>query len=173
MKRWKPTLELSRRSLAIGLALFAGPAAAKAPPCAPTSVLFVCPAGTVKSAIARETLKRRAARAGVAVRVASRGVHPEDHVSPALKASLLADGIDPAAEPLRAFEPQDAAGADIVIAFDEAAKAPGLEGARIWDVPSLNSRYPEAKAALASKIDDLLAELRVREGRPCRNSSPR
>ncbi|MDB5423952.1 MAG: hypothetical protein JWQ29_1368 [Phenylobacterium sp.] len=165
MDRRKPTPHLSRRGVAIGLVLLAGPAAVRAAPCAPPTVLFVCPAGTVKSAIARETLKRRAAQAGVAVRVASRGVHPEAHVSPALKASLLADGIDPAAEPLRALEPQDLARADIVIAFDEAAQAPGLQSARVWDVPSWNSQYPEAKAAMAPKIDALLAEL---ARRPCR-----
>ena len=167
MERWKPTLSLSRRSVALGVLLLAGRAQAGTQPCAPPTVLFVCPAGTVKSAIARETLKRRAAQAAVAVNVASRGIHPEDHVSPALKASLAADGIDPRAEPVKALAPDDLARADIVIAFDEAAQAPGLQAARVWDIPSWNSQYPEAKAALAARIDALLAEL---ARRPCRLS---
>ncbi len=158
-------LTLNRRGVALGLLLLAGGRAAHATPCPPPTVLFVCPAGTVKSAIARETLKRRAAERGAPVRVTSRGVHPEDHVSPGLRASLLEDGIDPAAEPLRGLEPQDVSHADIVIAFDEAAQAPALQGARVWDIPSWNTRYPEAKAALASKIDALLDELAAR---PCR-----
>src|SRR4051794_30176677 len=99
-----PPRRLSRR--VVVLAALAAPAAlpAQAAPCAPPTVLFVCPAGTVKSAIARETLKRRAAASGVRVRVVSRGVHPEDHVSPALAANLRADGIDPAAEPVLALQ---------------------------------------------------------------------
>jgi hypothetical protein len=137
--------------------LAAGPAAAR--PCPPVRVLFVCPAGTVKSAIAREVLRRRAAEAKVAVAVTSRGVHPEDHVSPALAARLAADGIDPRREPAQALSAGDAAAADIVIAFDEAAEVPGLAGARVWATPSWNDDYPHAKAALSAQVDGLVAEL--------------
>ena len=158
-------LTLNRRDVALGLLLLAGSRAAQAAPCPAPTVLFVCPAGTVKSAIAREMLKRRAAERGAPVRVISRGVHPEDHVSPGLRASLLADGIDPAAEPLAVLEPQDVTHADIVIVFDEAAQAPGMAQARAWDIPSWNSQYAQARAAMAPKIDALLDEL---AGRPCR-----
>jgi protein-tyrosine-phosphatase len=164
MDRGKSTITLDRRSVALGLFLIAGRAEAQAP-CAPPSVLFVCPAGTVKSAIARETLRRRAALAGVGVRVTSRGIRPEDHVSPGLAANLRADSIDPAAEPALPLAAADVSAADIVIAFDEAAAAPALRNARTWDVPSWNSDYPGAKAALAKRIDALLTEL---ASRPCR-----
>ncbi len=162
-----PPTRLSRR--AVVLAALAAPGALRAQPapCAPPTVLFVCPAGTVKSAIARETLKRRAAAAGVQVRVVSRGVHPEDHVSPALAANLRADGLDPAAEPALALRDADVAGADIVVAFDEAAQAPVLKAARVWDIPSWNSDYAGAKAALAVRTEDLVGELRERQARPC------
>ena len=166
MERWKHPVTLDRRSVALGLVLVAGRAEAKTP-CAPPVVLFVCPAGTVKSAIARETLRKRAAAAGVPVQAQSRGIHPEDHVSPGLAANLKADGIDPASEPARAFVDTDAATADVLIAFDEAAKVPALSQARVWDIPSWNSDYPAAKAALASRVDDLLAELRVRRDPAC------
>lgn len=112
---------IDRRAFALGLGLALGSGAAGAA-CPPVRVLFICPAGSVKSAIARERLKRRAADPGAAVAVVSRGVHPEDHVSPALAAKLKADGVDPAAEPLRALAPEDLARADLVIAFDEAAR---------------------------------------------------
>jgi protein-tyrosine-phosphatase len=121
----------------------------------------------VKSAIARETLRKSAATAGVQVSVSSRGIHPEDHVSPALAGSLQADGIDPTAEPARALSDTDVSGADIVIVFDEAANAPGLRKARAWDVPSWNSNYPAAKAALAERIDGLIVELRSRQAAGC------
>ena len=91
---------VTRRTTVLGLLLLpAGGAAAKPGPCPPPRVLFVCPAGSVKSAIARETLKHAASRRGLAVDVQSRGVTPEDHVSPGLAARLRADGIDPAAIP--------------------------------------------------------------------------
>jgi protein-tyrosine-phosphatase len=121
----------------------------------------------VKSAIARETLRRRAAASGVRVRVVSRAIHPEDHVSPSLAANLRADGLDPAAEPALALQAADVARADIVIAFDEAAQAPDLKAARVWDIPSWNSDYPAAKAALAARTEALLGELRARPSRPC------
>ena len=157
-------LILNRRGVALGLLLLAGGRSVHAAPCSPPTVLFVCPAGSVKSAIAREMLKRRAAERRVSISVTSRGIHVEDHLSPGLRASLLADGIDPTAEPLRGLEPRDAAHADILIAFEEAALAPGLAQARVWDIPSWNSRYAEAKAATSSNIEALLDEL---GRRPC------
>lgn len=154
----------------VTLALLGAPTLLRAEPapCAPPTVLFVCPAGTVKSAIARETLRRRAAASGLRVRVVSRGLQPEDHVSPALAASLRADGLDPAAEPARPLQDADVAAADIVVAFDEAAQAPALKDARVWDIPSWNSDYSGAKAALAARTDALIGELRERQSRPCR-----
>lgn len=153
---------LSRRLL-LGAALFAGfGSAALAAPCLPPRVLLVCPAGTVKSAIAREVLRRRARSRGIAIIAVSRGVHPEDHVSPALAQRLRADGLDPTAEPVHAFAPTDLSGADVVIAFDEAAELPALRGARVWATPSWNTDYDAAKAALTPQVDALLGELAER-----------
>jgi protein-tyrosine-phosphatase len=149
-----------RRRILLGALVLAGPGVALAKPCAPPSVLFVCPAGTVKSPIARETLRARATKAGVAVDVRSRGLRIEHHVSPALAAALAADGVNPAAEPALPLQDADVRRADIVIAFDEAAQAPQLRQARVWDIPSWNSDYAGAKAALATRVDDLVAELR-------------
>ena len=159
-----PARRVSRRYVAAaGLAFAAGGARAQ---CPPPRVLFVCPAGTVKSAIARETLRRRARERGVAVVVQSRGVRPEDHISPGLAANLRADGLDPAAEPARAFRASDARAADIVIAFDEAAQDPALRKARVWITPSWNSDYAGARAALAPQVEALLDELAKRSCRP-------
>lgn len=151
---------LSRRVfLAASVTFAATGRGARAAPCPPPRVLLVCPAGTVKSAIARELLRRRAREQGVAVEVQSRGVHPEDHVSPGLAANLKADGIDAAADPLRKLSVGDVQRADVVIAFDEAANEPDLRGARVWIVPSWNDDYAEAKAALAPQVQALLDEL--------------
>jgi len=145
-----------RLLLTLPLMLAAAPAAAT---CRRPIVLFVCPAGTVKSAIARETLKRRAAATGLALDVHSRGIAPEDHVSPDLAQRLRADGIDPAAEPVLAVTATDVARADVVVAFDGAAEAPVMKGARAWVTPSWNADYDTAKADLDRRLDGLVAEL--------------
>lgn len=162
----------SRRSAVLVLLCAPALARAQSGPCplAPV-VLFVCPAGTVKSAIAREALKARAAAVGIPVRVFSRGIQPEDHVSPDLAAKLRADGIDPAAEPVLSLAAADVAAADIVIAFDEAAASPMLRAARAWAVPSWNSEYPAAKAAVADLVGKLIAELAARAPASCRGGS--
>lgn len=155
-------------------ALILAPVAARAGPAPcppPPTVLFVCPAGSVKSAIARETLKMRAARAGLRVLAQSRGLNPEGHVSAALAANLQADGIDPTAEPLEALRASDVAGATIVIAFDEASADPLLRQARTRNSPSWNADYPAAKATLRARMDDLLGELARRNDTACRSAS--
>lgn len=133
--------------------------------CPSTRILFVCPAGTVKSAIAREVLKARAKALALPVEVRSRGLKVEDHVSPDLEARLERDGVDVKAQPAQAFTPTDAAWADVLIAFDAAATSPGLSRARAWSTPSWNADYDRAKADLDERLGALLTEL---SSRPCR-----
>jgi protein-tyrosine-phosphatase len=152
------------------IAVLSSPVSAAEKPCVVTRVLFVCPLGVVKSAIAREELRRIAKSRGLAIQVQSRGVeppkdHPENDISPALAAHLREEGIDPFADPLRRLSRADVRQADITIAFDEAAAAPGLEQARAWKSPSWNNQYPEAKTALSRNIQALADELAAR---PCR-----
>ena len=131
----------------------------RAAACAPLHVLFVCPVGTVKSAIAREALRRRVALLRLPVAVESRGLSPANHLTPALIERLRADGIDPTVDPVRALTAEDVTRADIVIAFDEAAASPLLAKARAWRTPSWLASYDAAKADLAARLDRLVAEL--------------
>jgi protein-tyrosine-phosphatase len=150
----------TRRDILTGLALLALPRPAfAANPCFTPRVLFVCPMGSVKSAIAREKLRREAKMRGFAVDAHSRGVNPALDISPGLAAHLKEEGIDPLADPLRKFTKADADHADIVIAFDEAAMAPGLEHARKWHSPSWNDDYARAKAVMDARIPALADEL--------------
>lgn len=148
---------ISRRTAI--LTLVAAPAPLWAAPCRPVKVLFVCPAGTVKSPIAREMLRRSAAARSLPVGVRSRGLVPEDHVSPQLAGRLRADRIDAATEPALALTPDDLADADLVIAFDAAAEAPLLRKARGWRTPSWNADYDAAKADMEARLATLLEEL--------------
>lgn len=153
---------ISRRIVILCGTLASFARGAWAVPCAPARVLFVCPAGSVKSAIAREELRRMAKLRGIPVKAESRGIHPEDHISPLLAERLKRDGIDPLADSLRPFTPEDAKLADIVIAFDAAAQAPGLEHARTWQVAAWNTQYDDAKSDTIENVNRLLHELSER-----------
>jgi protein-tyrosine-phosphatase len=130
--------------MAAGLLMLAWAGQSRAAACAPLHVLFVCPVGTVKSAIAREALRRRVALLRLPVAVESRGLSPANHLTPALIERLRAE---------------DVTRADIVIAFDEAAGSPLLAKAQAWRTPSWLASYDAAKADLAARLDGLLAEL--------------
>jgi protein-tyrosine-phosphatase len=155
----------TRRHILIGLAALPVPSLAfAANPCWAPRVLFVCPMGSVKSAIAREKLRHEAKVRGFAVDVHSRGLKPALDISPGLAAHLKEEGINPLADPLRQFTKADADHADIVIAFDEAAAAPDLKHARKWHSPSWNNDYTNAKAVMDARILALAGELAKR---PC------
>ncbi len=155
----------NRRAFVVGIAActFAlTPVNATAKPAPPPRVLFICQFGSVKSAVAREHLRRRAAERGIALSVQSRGITPEDHVSPALTRALAEDRIDPRTEALRRLEPRDVTGANVVVLFDRPAMA-GLDKARDWSsLPSMNADYPRARADLFRWIDALLDEISSR-----------
>ena len=155
----------SRRVLLGGLGALALPMPGwAAKPCRVTRVLFVCQKGSVKSAIAREELRREVKVRGLAVEVQSRGISPANDISPGLATHLKAEGINPLADPIRRFTKADAERSDLTIAFDEAVSAPGLEHARKWHSPSWNDDYANAKAVMDSRIPALADELAKR---PC------
>jgi protein-tyrosine-phosphatase len=151
------SFHLNRRAMVLAIA--ASPAVGLAAPCPPTRVLFVCPAGTVKSPIARELLKQEAKRRGLALDVISRGVAVEDHVSEGLAGRLRTDGIDPAGQPALPLGADDVTRADLIIAFDAAAEDPRLGRARGWRTPSWNADYDAAKPDMVARIAALADEL--------------
>lgn len=148
----------SRRAflLAAGvIALVGGPAlAAHGAP----QILFICQFGTVKSAIARELLRKRATERGISVVAQSRGITPANHRTARLDQALAADGINPDSDPLRPLTMADVRQADVVVLFDRPAMAMSL--ARDWtDTPSVLADYSVARADLLRRIDRLLDEI--------------
>ena len=120
-------------------------------------VLFICQYGTAKSAIAREMFRQRARERGIDVSAFSRGITPEEHVSPALREHLIADGIDSAREAVQVLTVQDLRAADIIIAFNILPHHFGRVRLRDWSAsPSMNDAYPLARADFIRRIDGLL-----------------
>ncbi len=92
---------LTRRAvLTFSVAAFGSIATGAVARCRPARVLLVCQFGSVKSAVARELMKRRAGERGVPVEVRSRRIMPEEHVSPALATALRAEGVNTRAQRL-------------------------------------------------------------------------
>jgi hypothetical protein len=124
------------------------------------NVLLVCQYGSVKSAIARELLRRRAAERGIQLAVQSRGLTPEAHMSPLLQSQVEADGLEPAADPLRALATDDLQKADLVVYFDRPPQGFPQAPYRDWtSVGSLNADYARSKADILRRIDALLDEI--------------
>ncbi len=159
-----------RMVLALGILVATGPTAVyakTAPKIAPESargdpqrILFVCQFGTVKSALARELLRHRAADRGINVTVASRGITPEPHLSPAVRNQLAAERIDVDRDAVQKLTRADMKAANIVVIFNALPAAMGDVPVRDWsDTPSVNDAYPLARAELDRRIDLLLDDI--------------
>ena len=147
----------SRRATLLGLAAAAAlpaPALAMRVP----RVLFICRYATVKSATARELLRKRAKDRGIALAVWSRGITPVDHLPPATRQRLIASyGIDPASERPRALRQVDLDRADIVVLFDKLPPNFRKPDVVDWtDQPSLLEQFEPSMAYLEAHIAALL-----------------
>lgn len=152
-----------RRWLAAAIAIAMTPACVSTHAAARPRVLFVCEAGTVKSAMARELFRARAAERGIAVDVFSRGIDPADHVSPGLRQRLIADHIDTTAEPARALTTEDWRSASLVVAFNPLPPSVTRSDVIDWtSVGSMNDDYDRSLADLNARIERLLDELEAR-----------
>ena len=149
----------SKLLIALALAGLSSSSSAKVQP-APVRVLFVCQYGTVKSALARELFRKRAAERRIAAIAVSRGITPAEHLSAAARTSMTADGIDPARDPLRKLAPGDLRKADIVVIFNPLPVKLATRPTRDWEATrSVNDDYPNARPELDRRIDALLDEI--------------
>ena len=160
-----PSPTFTRRGLAskllivLALACLSSSSGAKVQP-APVRVLFVCQYGTVKSALARELFRKRAAERRIPAIAVSRGITPAEHLSAAARASMVADGIDTARDPLRKLAPADLRKADIVVIFNPLPMKLATRPIRDWAAtPSVNDDYANARSEFDRRIDTLLDEI--------------
>ena len=148
---------ITRRATLVGLAAAAAlpaPALAMRQP----RVLFICRYATVKSATARELLRKRARERGIGVAVWSRGITPVDHLPPATRQRLLESfGIDPASQRPQALRQADLDRADIVVLFDRLSASLHRMDVLDWtDQPSLLEQFEPSMAYLEAHIEALL-----------------
>jgi hypothetical protein len=148
---------IDRRTMFVGFAgVLVLPRSAIGARTVPT-ILFVCQAGTAKSAIARELLRKRARERGVAVVAFSRGLAIEDHVSPGLRQKLAAEHIETERDGFAVLTAHDLRRADIVVTFTPIPAEYRARHLLDWSsVPSVNDRYAVARADLDRRIGALL-----------------
>ncbi len=122
-----------------------------------TRLLLVCQFGSVKSAISRELIGKRAAQRGIAIEVSSRGITPDSHINPTLLEKLRARGIDPQSQPLTALAPDDVLRADFVAIFNDLPPGYRPKSLIDWrDTGSFNETYDAEEPRLLKRIDALL-----------------
>ena len=91
------------------------------------------------------------------VTATSRGITPAEHVSPALRTRLKADGIDSTRDGVQLLTADDLKAADIVVVFNPLPKEMGRVRAFDWSaLPSMNENYFAARADLIRRVDALL-----------------
>ncbi len=149
----------TRRTALLGLAAvtaFPAPAYAMRLP----RVLFVCQAGTVKSAVARELMRKRARERGIGVTVWSRGIVPVDHMTAPIRQRLIGEfGIDPENERAKTLRQRDLDRADITVLLDTLPANLHKSGAIDWtDQPSLLNAFDASMAYLEAHVAGLLNE---------------
>lgn len=124
------------------------------------TVLFVCQAGTVKSAIAREVARKKARELGLKIEFRSRGISPEDHVTPDMLARLADKGIDPRSEPVAKLSQADLDAADLVVAFNRLPPGMKVRNLRDWtDSPAFSEDHDRAMTAIETRVAGLLDDL--------------
>ena len=125
------------------------------------TIVFVCEHGSAKSVVAAAHFNRLAAENRLPYRAVARGLNPDQSLPPAIKAGLLADGLDPSAFTPQAITKPEIQGAARVVAMgtdlpETSAKAKVVR----WNgIPSLSENYPAARAAIVEQVKELLATL--------------
>ncbi|HEV7234524.1 MAG TPA: hypothetical protein VGN36_09775 [Sphingorhabdus sp.] len=151
---------LSRRAVLAAMFAMSSSVASKPRKRKVSRVLFVCQAGTVKSPIARELFRKKAAERGLEIQALSRGIAVEDHVTHELRKKLIADRIDARSEPAQQLSTADLKLADIVVVFNPLLAESGVADIRDWtDVPSVINDYDNALAVINKRLDALLDAL--------------
>lgn len=124
------------------------------------TVLFICNFGSVKSAITRELFRRRALERGVQVTAISRGIALQSHLSPQLRATLAADGIDPERDGQHQLRKADLRRADMTVILDPLPKGENARHIHDWtDIQSFNQFYGTEKPRVLERINQLLDEI--------------
>jgi len=155
---WKKLRHVWGSVLLLATVFLASMTCAKPGPDEPTTVVFVCLHGSVKSQVAAAHFNRLAKERGLNVVAVSRGIAVNNAIPASIRDGLSRDGLAPATDTPVALTAQEATAAAKVFAFDEVPD--GIKGnaeVTYWsDVPPATKDYAGARAAIVRHFMDAI-----------------
>ena len=128
------------------------------------TILFLCPHHAAKSVIAEVYFNCLAQQMGLPFVADSAGTEPDEKVSPAVTAMLLAEGTDVSGHEPRLVTTAELHSAARVISMGCAAADLDITPERVtnWDIPAVSQDMPAARAAIFQHVQALVDELAPR-----------
>jgi protein-tyrosine-phosphatase len=131
----------------------------------PTTIVFVCLHGSVKSQVAAAHFNRIARERGLPVVAVSRGIAVDNEIPTVIRQGLAGDGLAPDSEvPIR-LTSEEVAAATKVFAFDEVpADLKGAAEVTYWsDVPPATKDYGAARRAIVRHLEEAIGPLKPKD----------
>jgi protein-tyrosine-phosphatase len=130
----------------------------------PSTVVFVCQHGSVKSQMAAAYFNRIAQQRGVRAVAISRGIAVDPSIPLGIRQGLAGDGLTPVDDVPKELKGETASGAAKVIAFDAVpADRQGTAAITYWsDVPLATKDYAAARDAILRHVEDVIDTLAKR-----------
>lgn len=133
-----------------------------------STILFLCPHHAAKSVIAVAYFNRLAQQKGLSWVADSAGTEPDEAVSPVVIGLLKEEGIDVSQHQPRRVTNDELQTATHIISMgctpDELALRP--ERVKHWtDIPAVSQNPEGAREAIRTRIEALVAELQIKEGK--------
>jgi arsenate reductase (thioredoxin) len=127
------------------------------------TVVFVCEHGNAKSLIAATLFNSEAARRHLPLHAVARGVSPAQGVPQPVATGLHNDGYDVSgfeAKPITVGDLQAASRVVLLNLDRSSVQASNPQKTDVWaGIPPFSTSYPEARDAIARRIDLLLRQL--------------
>jgi protein-tyrosine-phosphatase len=127
----------------------------------PTTVVFVCLHGSVKSQMAAAHFNRIAKERGLPVVALSRGIAVDNAVPTGIRRGLAGDGLIPPSDVPVALTSEEATAAAKIFAFDEVpAEMRGPADVTYWsDVPPATKDYASARDAIVRHLEEVVSSM--------------
>jgi hypothetical protein len=171
-RRFLPFVNLRRYpvaalALAAGLALALGAAsgvqAGERQLVGPTTIVFVCEHGAVKSTVAAAHFNRIARQRGLPFVAVSRGIDLYPEIPASVRVGLASDGLAPNDDTPRDLRADEASAAARVIAFDRVpSEISGGVTVTYWlDMPAVTKNYSTGRDAIVSRVKEIIDAMRT------------
>jgi protein-tyrosine-phosphatase len=152
---------LCATALLMMVGLAGTPAKAQTSSQKPTTVVFVCLHGSVKSQMAAVHFNRIAKERGLPFVALSRGIEVDAGIPDGIRQGLAAEGLAPVDDTPRPLVAEEASGAVKVFAFDNVpGDRRGSANIIYWsDVPPATKDYNAARDAIVRHVEEVVTSL--------------